>query len=118
MAPKPTSTPPAFVTHSAALSTDYAVYVATPEDAPASHLWPAVVVLDGDYFFDAAAAAARQLHAEGVIPPVLVVGVGYGKPFGDPGNRRGRDYTQSASVEEPGSGGAAAFLSYLTTTLW
>jgi hypothetical protein len=118
MAPKPTSTQPAFFSRSAALSTDYAVYVAAPVSAYARHPWPAVVVLDGDYFFDAAAAAARQLHAEGAIPPVLVVGIGYGKPFGDPGNRRGRDYTQSASAEEPGSGGAAAFLSYLTTTLW
>ena len=118
MAPKPTSTKPAFISRSADLSTDYAVYVAAPADIGGDEHWPAVVVFDGDYFFDAAAAAARDLQAKDVIPPVGVIGVGYGKAFGDRGNRRGRDYTPSASSEEPDSGGAAAFLSYCATTLW
>jgi uncharacterized protein len=118
MAPTLTSTKPAFISHSAVLSTNYVVYVAEPDGARVSGQWPALLVLDGDYFFDAAVAASRELQAAGAIPPVLVVGLGYGKPFGHPDNRRGRDYTQSASAEEPGSGGAAAFLAHLTTSLW
>lgn len=117
MAMKVTSTEPAFVSRSAALGTDYLVYVAEPASDGASPL-PAVVVLDGDYFFDVAVAAARDLETKGVIPPVRVVGIGYGKPFGDAGNRRGRDYTPSAAPEEPASGGAEAFLAHLTTNIW
>jgi uncharacterized protein len=117
MTPKPTSTKPSFISHSPELSTDYSIFVATPDGGGAGP-WPAVIVLDGDYFFDAAAAAARELQANGAITPVAVIGVGYGKPFGDPGNRRGRDYTPSAGAEEPSSGGAAAFLGYLTRRLW
>ena len=74
--------------------------------------------MDGDFFFDPAVAAARELSAAGRIPPTVVVGVGYGKGFGQPGNHRGRDYTPTASTDEPSSGGADAFLSYLSGTLW
>ncbi len=47
-----------------------------------------------------------------------MIGIGYGKPFGDRGNRRGRDYTPTAANEEPDSGGAAAFLDHLSMSLW
>lgn len=117
MPPPITSEKPAFLSPCAALATEYRVYVAEPEDA-GSGPWPAVLVLDGDYFFDAAAVAARTLQAAGEIEPVLIAGVGYGKPFGHRGNRRGRDYTPTASIEEPESGGAAAFLEHLSHGLW
>jgi predicted alpha/beta superfamily hydrolase len=74
--------------------------------------------MDGDYLFDAAAEAARALRAEGRIGPAAVVGVGYGAGFGSPGNFRGRDYTPTASPEEPASGGAGRFVDYLASTLW
>jgi predicted alpha/beta superfamily hydrolase len=74
--------------------------------------------MDGDYFFDKAAEAARSLAEAGRIPPPVVVGVGYGAGFGKPGNFRGRDYTPTASPEEPGSGGGDRFLDYLAQTLW
>ena len=50
--------------------------------------------------------------------PVLFVGVGYGAGFGSPAIKRGRDYTPVAHGDEPGSGGADAFLQFLTVTLW
>ncbi len=74
---------------------------------------PALLVFDGDYCFDDAVRAARRLHAEGPLDGLLVAGVGYGRPFGDRDNHRGRDYTPTASVEEPASGGAAAFLEHV-----
>jgi len=79
---------------------------------------PAVLVMDGDFLFDAAAKAARTLGKAGRIPPAFVIGVGYGAGFGKPGNSRGRDYTPTASPEEPASGGADRFLDYLGGTLW
>jgi predicted alpha/beta superfamily hydrolase len=48
----------------------------------------------------------------------VIVGVGYGAGFGMPGNQRGRDYTPSASSDEPSSGAADRFLGYLSGTLW
>ena len=118
MAPKLTSTKPTFISRSEALATDYVVYAVAPDGKYAPGPWPAVVVLDGDYFFDAAVSAYRTLRKEGAVPPLLLVGIGYGKPFGDPGNRRGRDYTPTASSEEPGSGGARDFLAFLSAELW
>jgi predicted alpha/beta superfamily hydrolase len=111
-----TRSSPAFSSRSEAPGTRYAVYV----DAPASGTgpWPVVLVTDGDVFFDPAVEASRALEKAGAIPPLLVVGVGYGAFFGQPGNHRGRDYTPTASAEEPSSGGADAFLSYLEGTLW
>jgi predicted alpha/beta superfamily hydrolase len=115
MRPKITSAKPALTCHSPETGTDYAIYI----DAPASKgPHPALFVMDGDYFFDASVAAARALAKAGRIPPVVVVGVGYGVGFGKAGNFRGRDYTPTAAAEEPSSGGADAFLAFLSGTLW
>jgi predicted alpha/beta superfamily hydrolase len=113
--PSITRARPAFVSRSPETGTDYTIYI----DAPDSHgPWDAVLVMDGDYFFDTVAAAARSLVGEGRIPPTAVVGVGYGVGFGEPGNFRGRDYTPTGAPEEPTSGGADPFLAYLSGTLW
>jgi predicted alpha/beta superfamily hydrolase len=115
---KPTITraKPAFVSHSGETGTDYAIYIDAPRDAPGP--WDAVLLMDGDYFFDAAVEAARSLRGEGRIPHTAIIGVGYGVGFGKPGNFRGRDYTPTAAAEEPTSGGADRFLAYLSGTLW
>ena len=119
MKPPPmTRAKPAFVSHSGETGTDYTIYIDAPVRSKAKGPHPAVLLMDGDFFFDPAVAAARELSAAGRIPPVVVVGVGYGAGFGKPGNHRGRDYTPTASPEEPSSGGADAFLSYLSATLW
>jgi len=118
MTPRITGAKPAFVSHSRETGTDYTVYVDAPGPAVAPGPWAAVLVMDGDYMFDAAAAAGRSLRDAGRIPPAVVVGVGYGAGFGMPGNFRGRDYTPTASADEPSSGGADRFLDYLTGTLW
>lgn len=115
MIPKASRKKPAFVSRSEKLATDYVVFVEAPKRAKGL---PAVVFMDGDYSFDFAAAAYRNLRKRGAVPEALIVGVGYGRSFNEPGNRRGRDYTQSHSDEEPESGGADAYLSHLTGPLW
>jgi uncharacterized protein len=118
MKPPPiTKAKPAFVLHSGETGTDYHIYVDAPKRAAPGGS-PAVLVMDGDYFFDEAAEASRSLAKEGRIPPSFVIGVGYGAGFGKPGNYRGRDYTPTAAPEEPGSGGGDRFLGFLTQTLW
>jgi predicted alpha/beta superfamily hydrolase len=115
--PSITNTKPAFVSFSTETQSDYYIYVDEPP-APAKGGSPGVLVMDGDFFFDAAVRAARALGKEGRIPPTVVVGVGYGAGFGKPGNHRGRDYTPTGSPDEPSSGGADRFLDYLIGTLW
>ena len=115
MQPQLTRATPAFISHSPETGSDYTIYIDAPRSqAPGS----AVFTMDGDFFFDAAVAANRKLAAAGRIPSAVIVGVGYGAGFGKPGNHRGRDYTPTASADEPGSGGADAFLAFLTQTLW
>ncbi len=118
MKPPSTSARPAFSSRSPQTGTDYVIYVDAPEQGVRQGPMPSVLLMDGDYLFDAAVAAARALAASGRIPPTVVVGVGYGSGFGQPGNHRGRDYTPTASSDEPSSGGADAFHSYLVGTLW
>lgn len=108
---------PVFTLHSPETGTDYRIYV----EAPPTNLRrpiPAVLWLDGDDQFGAATNAYRAGHAAGEIPPLLLVGVGYGASYTKPGNRRIRDYTPTAMATESGSGGADAFVEFLRRTLW
>ncbi len=77
-----------------------------------------VLVLDGDDQFEPAVAAAESAAAAGCMPPLLLLGVGYGGGYRSAANRRGRDYTPSRRQDEPmESGGAAAFHDFLTEEL-
>ncbi|HWA85066.1 MAG TPA: alpha/beta hydrolase-fold protein [Opitutus sp.] len=118
MAPPITRAKPAFRCNSPETGSIYSIYIDAPDPAAAAGPWPAVLLMDGDFFFDPAVAAVRELRAAGKIPPTLVAGIGYGASFGQPGNHRGRDYTPTASALEPTSGGADAFLSFLANTFW
>lgn len=100
------------------LDTDYWIYEEAPEPAAGARPWPAVLFMDGDDQFRFAREAYRRLRAEGAVPPLLLVGVGYGASYRQPGNRRVRDYTPTSMATEAGSGGADAFLDFLTGTLW
>ena len=104
----------AFHLHSSETGTDYWIFIEAPK-TPGP--WPAMAFMDGDDMFAAAVTAYRSLPA-GIVPPLLLVGVGYGGSFGNPVNRRGRDYTPAPHADEPVSGGADAFLKFLSATLW
>jgi uncharacterized protein len=116
--PRITAAKPAFVSRSVRTGTDYRIYVDAPDPARVPGPWPAVLLMDGDFLFDFAIGACRSLVSAGRIPPTAVIGVGYGAGFGEPGNFRGRDYTPTASPEEPLSGGADRFHDYLRGSLW
>jgi predicted alpha/beta superfamily hydrolase len=102
---------PTFTLTSPETGTTYALFVVEPA-TPGP--WPAVLGMDGDYIFSNRVDLSQAFRAN----PVLFVGVGYGAGFGDPANRRGRDYTPVRHSDEPSSGGADAFLKFLTDTLW
>jgi len=105
-------TQPAFQLLSPETGTAYSIYVQVP---PTPGPWPAVAFMDGDFVFG---AAKPGLPAPPAPEALLIVGVGYGAGFGQPANKRGRDYTPVAHSDEPGSGSGDAFLKFLTATLW
>jgi predicted alpha/beta superfamily hydrolase len=107
---------PAFKLPSPETGTEYWIYEKAPAKAPGP--WPVLLFLDGDDQFAPAVAAYRKLPAGAGVPPLLLVGVGYGASYGRATNKRGRDYTPAPHSDEPNSGGAGAFLEFLTLTLW
>lgn len=97
------------------LDTSYHLFVDAPRSAEPA---PLVLVLDGDDQFSSMREAARELAEAGTIPPLLLVGVGYGGGYRSKRNRRARDYTPSALNDEPmETGGADAFLSFVQAEL-
>ena len=77
-----------------------------------------MLFMDGDDQFSYAVTAYRKLRHARAVPPMLLVGVGYGASYGKPTNKRGSDYTPTAHRDEPTSGGADEFLKFLRQTLW
>jgi predicted alpha/beta superfamily hydrolase len=103
---------PSFILPSPETGTDYWIQVRKPrEPGP----WTPVVVLDADDMFTTAVKARTAAEPP---RPLLMIGVGYGAPIPKPGNQRVRDYTPVKAHDETASGGAADFLTFLTTTLW
>jgi predicted alpha/beta superfamily hydrolase len=107
-----------FILHSPQTGTDYSIFVAAPAPAHEPGPWPAIAFMDGDDQFKYAVAAYRAARDTGEVPPLLLVGVGYGASYTKPGNRRLRDYTPTVLATEPGSGGGDAFVAFLGDTLW
>jgi predicted alpha/beta superfamily hydrolase len=108
---------PDFTLLSPETGTNYLIYLhVPPATEPGPH--PALLFMDGDDQFKFAVEAYRVARAEGVVPPLVLVGVGYGASYMKPANKRLRDYTATAMATEAGSGGADAFLKFLSATLW
>src|SRR6185312_4864443 len=107
---------PAFKLLSPETGTEYSIYVEEPKGTHGP--WPVILFMDGDDQFAPAVDAYRKARDAGTVPPILLIGVGYGASYSKPANKRGRDYTQTAHSDEPTSGGAAVFMKFVTQTLW
>lgn len=107
--------------HLDARETRYAFYVDLPARAvrEKAKTWITVLCLDGDDQFAGLCRARKAIAKDHpALPPLLLVGVGYGVGYEKPGNRRVRDYTPVAIPEATEGGGAEAFLGFLTGTVW
>lgn len=112
----PSRPEPAF--HLPGLETRYAIYVDPPANTPPAPA-PALLCLDGDDQFSTLREARASLVAtHPALASLLLVGVGYGASYQQPGNRRARDYTPCPIEGAPDGGGADAFLDFLQTRLW
>jgi predicted alpha/beta superfamily hydrolase len=108
---------PAFKLPAPETGTEYWIYVHQTTEAGGQKTEPLIpmLVLDGDDMFQPMVESSKKA---GVLPPLLLVGVGYGGSFSKPANKRVRDYTPVKAHDEPTSGGADKFLQFLTQTLW
>jgi predicted alpha/beta superfamily hydrolase len=106
--------------HLAGLDTRYAIYIDTPGPIglAAAESWIPFLCLDADDWFEDVREARRAVAKNHAMPPLLLVGIGYGASHGKPGNRRLRDYTPVPSSDSGDSGGAGDFLGFITETLW
>jgi len=109
---------PAFTLRSPGNGTAYSIFVDAPDPAREPGPWSAVLFTDGDDQFRFAVAAGRAAREAREVRPLLLVGVGYGASYLKPANKRLRDYSPTAMPTEPESGGADAFLEFLSATLW
>lgn len=103
----------------------YAIYIDKPKtvggaDAGAGGPWAVVVCLDGDDQFAEMCKARKEVARTHGLPPLLLVGVGYGAGYASPKNRRMRDYTPGPDeeAEDEETGGSGAFLEFLKRSLW
>lgn len=96
---------------SAVLGEERPLFVRLPASYPrfASQRYPVLVLLDGETHFHHASGLADYLARQGVMPEAIVVAV--------PNTARARDFTQVATADVEGSGGAPRFASFLADEL-
>lgn len=101
--------------------TAYQIFIRIPDSDPPAQGFPVVYLLDGDDLFVGAAEllrrTARRPESTGIAPAVIV-GIGHA-PNADNKARR-RDYTSGPCATESvdaATGGAAAFLEFITDQL-
>jgi predicted alpha/beta superfamily hydrolase len=79
------------------MQAEYLLYVSVPEGYDGTQLYPVVVLLDGDWYFDRSyripddgvRGIVYNLSSLGLMPDAVLVGIGYPN-----GNERGRDFAQ------------------------
>lgn len=109
---------PTFTLTAPQTGTEYRIFTAGDGEAAGGTPVPTLLFMDGDDQFRFAVAAYIEARKAHEVPPLLLVGIGYGASYTKPANKRLRDYTPTAMATEPESGGADTFLAFLTGTLW
>ncbi len=99
----------------------YVVSVCLPKNyfANKNKTFPVVYLLDANLYFDIIAATFKKYSEVGLLPPAILVGVGY-KDFATMDSLRSRDYTYPTAISEyemSVSGQADKFLSFLNNEL-
>lgn len=107
--------------YSAAVNDSFNVYVKLPKsyDAKERVKYPVVYVLDANFFFNMLSATITKYTDVDMLPPVILVGIGY-KSMELMDSLRERDYTYpkgEIADSMTASGGANAFLTFIETQL-
>lgn len=107
--------------HSPQVQQDFQLRISLPEEYSAGdRRFPTVYLLDGDLLFGTAAEAAIYLKWGQRVPPLIVVGIGYGSihsPDNGGTNMRARDMSVFPAQSGYVDGGGARFLAFIRETL-
>jgi len=91
------------------------VHLPASYNSTAHKSYPIVYLLDANFYFDMMAPIVSKYAEVGMLPPVILIGVGY-KDFKEMDSLRDRDFTYPKSTDPKSfsiSGGGAQFLTYL-----
>ena len=122
-AQKPEASEPQLITRSYAVSVgdSFTIYVSLPQgyDGREPTKYPVVYLTDANFSFEMTAGVFRSYAAVGLIPQVILVGIGY-RNIEEMDSLRDRDYTYPAALPEyemQPSGGAERFLGFISGAL-
>lgn len=97
----------------------FTISVKLPNQYNSSEKYPVVYILDANIYFDILGTVIKKYNELDLLPPVILVGIGY-KDIQSLDSLRNRDDTfpvANAEYEMPVSGGADKFLSFINTEL-
>ncbi|MBK1438618.1 alpha/beta hydrolase [Parapedobacter sp. ISTM3] len=107
--------------HSKVVGDTFTISIQTPKEyttEPDKH-YPIALLIDGDFYFPTLAPLMRQYEMTGLLPPIILVGIGYGD-FQKMDALRMRDllYPQSLETDElDAPGGGLDFYRFITDEL-
>ncbi|WP_257669788.1 alpha/beta hydrolase [Parapedobacter tibetensis] len=107
--------------YSSAVKDTFTVSIQLPKEYNTSPdtRYPIVVLLDGDFYFPTMAPVMRQYEMTGLLPPMILVGIGYGS-FHKMDSLRVRDFLYPESLETDemtAPGGGKDFYQFLSREL-
>lgn len=107
--------------YSTAVGDTFTVAMQLPEDyhSDSDQRYPIVLLVDGDFYFPSMAPLVKQHEMIGLLPPVILVGIGYGD-FEKMDSLRVRDFLYPQSLESDeikASGGGLNFFKFISTEL-
>ncbi len=107
--------------YSKAVNDTFDISISLPNDynSAANEKYPIVYLLDANLYFDIAAAIFKNYSEVGLLPPAILIGIGY-KDLQSMDSLRNRDFTFPIAIPEYEmsiSGGADKFLSFIINEL-
>ncbi|WP_353195889.1 alpha/beta hydrolase-fold protein [Parapedobacter defluvii] len=107
--------------HSATVGDTFTVAMQLPKDyySDTTQRYPIVLLVDGDFYFPSMAPLIRQYEMTGLLPPLILVGIGYGD-FQKMDSLRVRDFLYPKPLESDeitAPGGGLNFYRFITTEL-
>lgn len=94
----------------------FRIFVSLPEDYDKSQHYPVLYLLDANFNFDIMQAVARNQAMSGMLPPMIIAGIGYRDAM-LMDSLRDRDFTYPAATASDSfevSGGGDKFLAFIT----
>ncbi|ATL49304.1 hypothetical protein COR50_20170 [Chitinophaga caeni] len=105
--------------YSESVKDSFSIFISLPEGYADNNQYPVVYILDANLYFDIFSTIVKKYSEVGLLPPAILVGIGY-KDFPMMDSLRCRDYTYPLAIPEyemSVSGKADKFLSFIRNEL-